>query len=93
MPRIKTSSSLGLELDLSIVEIFSGKMLAVFEKEIGKPPVELDLPSTGSKKSKSRQEIAEIFQTLWPETTLCNISNGNFMGLSNENESPFHPRY
>lgn len=68
-------------------------MLAVFEKSIGKPPAELNLPSTGSKKSKSRQEIAEIFQILWPETTLYNISNGNFMGLSHENESPLHPRY
>ncbi|ESR62564.1 hypothetical protein CICLE_v10018115mg [Citrus x clementina] len=67
-------------------------MLAVFEKSIGKPPAELNLPSTGSKKSKSRQEIAEIFQILWPETILCNISNGNFMGLSHENESPLHPR-
>lgn len=68
-------------------------MLAIFYKAIGKPPADRNLPSTGSENLKSQQEIAEIFQTLWPESTLYNLSNGNFMGLSHENESPFHPRY
>ncbi|KAJ0081649.1 hypothetical protein Patl1_10771 [Pistacia atlantica] len=71
---------------------FAGKMLAVFEKAIGNPPEELSLPSTGLTNSKNRQEIAEIFQSLWPESTLFNLSNGNFMALSHEDESPLLPR-
>lgn len=68
-------------------------MLAVFEKAIGKPPQELNIPSAGSENSKTRKEIAEIFQSSWPESTLYNLSNGNFMALSNKNDNPLNPRY
>lgn len=68
-------------------------MLAVFEKAIGKPPEELKLPKMGLENMKSRQEIAEIFRSLWPESTVYNLPNGNFMAMSHENESPLQPRY
>ncbi|KAH7568932.1 hypothetical protein ACOSP7_012047 [Xanthoceras sorbifolium] len=68
-------------------------MLAVFEKAIGKPPHEFSLiPSSGLGSLKSQQEIAEIFKSSWPQSTLYNLSNGNFMALSHEDESPLHPR-
>lgn len=87
------TQSSGLSTSLEHSWDFAGKMLAVFEKAIGNPPEELSLPSTGLKNSKSRQEIAEIFQSLWPESTLYNLSNENFMALSHEDESPLLPRY
>lgn len=68
-------------------------MLAVFEKAIGNPPKELSLPSTGLKNSKSQQDIAENFQSLWPDSTFYNLSNGNFMAVPHEDESPLLPRY
>ncbi|XP_041026064.1 stem-specific protein TSJT1-like [Juglans microcarpa x Juglans regia] len=69
-------------------------MLAVFEKAIGKPPEELKLPSMGTLENmKSRQEIAEIVRSLWPESmVMYNLPNGNFMAMSHENESPLQPR-
>lgn len=67
-------------------------MLAVFEKGIGKPPEELSLPSMGLQNSKTRQEIAETLRVAWPEATMYSLSNGNFLALSHEDESPTHPR-
>ncbi|GLT75080.1 hypothetical protein SLA2020_468310 [Shorea laevis] len=66
-------------------------MLTVFEKAIGNPPVELGLPSIGSEGKKNRAEILETFRSLFPESTLYSLSNGNFMALSREG-SPMHPR-
>jgi len=68
-------------------------MLAVFEKAIGKPPEELRLPAMGSNNSKTPQEIVENFQSMWPDSAVYNLSHGNFMALSHEDESPIHPRY
>lgn len=68
-------------------------MLAVFEKAIGNPPEELKLPSMGLESMKSRQEIAEIVRSLWPECTVYGLSNGNFMASTHENGSPSQPRY
>lgn len=75
-------------------EVFNSrrKMLAVFEKGIGKPPEELGLPSTGLQSSKTRQEIAEMLRVGWPEVTMYSLSNGNFLALSHEDENPTHPR-
>ncbi|KAL9321221.1 hypothetical protein ACSQ67_013060 [Phaseolus vulgaris] len=67
-------------------------MLAVFEKAIGKPPEELRLPAMGSNNSKTPQEIVENFQSMWPDSAVYNLSHGNFMALSHEDESPIHPR-
>ncbi|KAK9267947.1 hypothetical protein L1049_010384 [Liquidambar formosana] len=67
-------------------------MLAVFEKVIGNPPEELSLPSVGLPISKTREEIAEIFRSMRPESIFYNLSNGNFMALSHEDESSLHPR-
>ena len=70
-------------------------MLAVFEKAIGNPPEELGLPSVGLdlEGKKTREEILETFRLLWQDSTLYHLSNGNFMALSHEAESPLHPRY
>ncbi|KAF5728914.1 stem-specific protein TSJT1-like [Tripterygium wilfordii] len=68
-------------------------MLAIFENMIAKPPEELRLPSVGLKSSlKTRQEVAEIYRSLRPESVVYNLANGNFMALSHEDESPLHPR-
>lgn len=67
-------------------------MLAVFEKAIGNPPEELKLPSMGIEYMKSRQEIADVTRSLWPESTVYNLPNWNFMALSPENENPLQPR-
>ncbi|KAF8413894.1 hypothetical protein HHK36_001888 [Tetracentron sinense] len=68
-------------------------MLAVFKKLIGRPPEELNIPSiNGLQNSKSRAEIAEAFRSSWPESTFYNLSNGNFLALSPEDENPLHPR-
>ncbi|OVA00581.1 DnaJ domain [Macleaya cordata] len=75
------------------------KMLAVFERSIGKPPEELSIPSIRSqnvktlkKKKKNREEIVEVFLSLRPDSTSYNLSHGNFMALSHEDENPLHPR-
>ncbi|EOY28269.1 hypothetical protein QUC31_012943 [Theobroma cacao] len=69
-------------------------MLAVFEKAIGNPPEELRLPSVGLdlEGKKTLEEILGTFRLLWPQSTLYHLSNGNFMALSHEAESPLHPR-
>ncbi|KAA8519813.1 hypothetical protein F0562_014097 [Nyssa sinensis] len=69
-------------------------MLAVFEKAIGKPPEELSLPSAvaGVTNLKSREEIAKMFRSWRPDSTLYSLPNGNFMALSRENLCPLHPR-
>ncbi|XP_015888980.3 stem-specific protein TSJT1 [Ziziphus jujuba] len=69
-------------------------MLAVFEKSIGKPPEELRLPSVGfgNSKSSSREEILKSFRASWPESSVYNLSNGNFMALSRENDAYSPPR-
>ena len=72
---------------------FCLKMLAVFEKAIGNPPEELKLPSMGLETMKSRQDIVEIVRSLWPDSTVYSLANGNFMASSHENESPSQPRY
>ncbi|KAH0985665.1 hypothetical protein GBA52_012842 [Prunus armeniaca] len=72
---------------------FCWKMLAVFEKAIGKPPQELRLPSNVLEKAKTREEILETFQSSCPESTVYYLSNGNFMALSHADESiQSHPR-
>ncbi|XP_008225080.1 PREDICTED: uncharacterized protein LOC103324748 [Prunus mume] len=67
--------------------LFCWKMLAVFEKAIGKPPEELRLPSNVLEKAKTREEIWETFQSSCPESTVYYLSNGNFMALSHADES------
>lgn len=67
-------------------------MFAIFEKAIGNPPEELSLPSAGLTNLKSGEEVVEIYRSLRPDSTLYNLSNGNFMALSHENENPSHPR-
>lgn len=67
-------------------------MLAVFGKAVGKPPEELMLPAVTTNDSKNPKEIVDKFQSLWPNSTVYNLSNGNFMALSHEHESPMHPR-
>ncbi|KAF3949847.1 hypothetical protein ACB098_05G084900 [Castanea mollissima] len=67
-------------------------MLAVFEKAIGNPPEELKLPSMGLETMKSRQDIVEIVRSLWPDSTVYSLANGNSMASSHENESPSQPR-
>ncbi|XVF25817.1 hypothetical protein REPUB_Repub13aG0246300 [Reevesia pubescens] len=69
-------------------------MLAVFEKAIGNPPQELGLPSDGLdlEGKKTWEEILETCRLQQPQSTLYHLSNGNFMTLSHEVESPLHPR-
>ncbi|XP_061375569.1 stem-specific protein TSJT1-like [Gastrolobium bilobum] len=67
-------------------------MLAVFAKAIGKPPEELMLPGMACNNSKTPEEIVNKFQSLWPDSTVYNLSYGNFMALSHEYESPIHHR-
>ncbi|GAB4826946.1 hypothetical protein Ancab_033826 [Ancistrocladus abbreviatus] len=68
-------------------------MLAVFEKEVSRPPQELSLPSIGYQSSKNCKEIAEGFQLSWPGSILYNIANENYMALSDDDSSPpQHPR-
>lgn len=68
-------------------------MLAVFEKSISKPPEELRLPSVGLKNSVTREEILETFRSSWTEATVYNLTNGNFMALSHDDNSYSQPRY
>lgn len=68
-------------------------MLAVFEKSVGKPPEELRLPSMGSENSKTREDILQTFRASWPEASVYNFSNGNFMALARQNDDYSHPRY
>ncbi|KAI4299371.1 hypothetical protein L6164_032838 [Bauhinia variegata] len=44
----------------------------------------------GLENSKSPDEILEIFRSQWPNSTVYNLPNGNFMALPHE-ESPTHP--
>ncbi|KAK6932552.1 protein of unknown function DUF3700 [Dillenia turbinata] len=67
-------------------------MLAVFEKLTGKAPEELCLPSMGSQRGKTQQEILEMFKSSRPDSVVYHLSNGNFMALSHEDENPIHPR-
>ncbi|KAE8716936.1 Stem-specific protein TSJT1 [Hibiscus syriacus] len=67
-------------------------MLAVFEKAIGNPPEELQLPSVGLDCKKTREEISEMLRLLWPKSTFYHLSNGNLMTLSHEAQSPLHQR-
>ncbi|KAK6917537.1 protein of unknown function DUF3700 [Dillenia turbinata] len=67
-------------------------MLAVFDKFTGKPPEELGLPSMGSQRGKTRQEIMEMFKSSRPDSVVYHLSNGNFMAFSHEDENPIHPR-
>lgn len=68
-------------------------MLAVFAKAIGKPPQELTLPSTASNNSKTTEEIVNKFQSLWPDSAVYNIPDGNYMALSHQHQNPTHPRF
>ena len=47
----------------------------------------------GLETMKSRQDIVEIVRSLWPDSTVYSLANGNFMASSHENESPSQPRY
>ncbi|XP_068640801.1 stem-specific protein TSJT1-like [Aristolochia californica] len=67
-------------------------MFAVFEKSVAKPPEELIIPLPGDPRPKTRAEIAKMFSSSWPESTVCNLSNGNFMAFSHQNENPQQPR-
>nr|DAD22919.1 TPA_asm: hypothetical protein HUJ06_024382 [Nelumbo nucifera] len=67
-------------------------MLAVCEKSIGKPPEELSLPTVGPQKSRTRTEIAEVFRSARPESTVYSLPGGNLMALSHQDENPLHPR-
>ncbi|CAH9141695.1 unnamed protein product [Cuscuta epithymum] len=69
-------------------------MLAVFEQSIAKPPPELSRrPRTGLSGCKSREEIAASFRSRRPaDTTLYNLTNANFLGLTHGGENPLFPR-
>ncbi|KAK7412334.1 hypothetical protein VNO78_03788 [Psophocarpus tetragonolobus] len=67
-------------------------MLAVFAKAVGKPPEELRLPAMGSHNSKAPQQIVKNFQSLYPDSAVYNLPNGNFMALCHVDESPIYPR-
>ncbi|KAL8032613.1 hypothetical protein ABFX02_13G107700 [Erythranthe guttata] len=68
-------------------------MLAVFEKSIGKPPIELSLPAVGRKcLNGSPEEIAETFRSWRSDSTFYCFSNCNFLALSHEGENPVYPR-
>lgn len=67
-------------------------MFAVFGKSTGTPPEELSIPLKAAVDSKSVAELVEIFRSRWPDSTLCNLSNGNFMALSHQDEIPLYPR-
>lgn len=47
----------------------------------------------GLETMKSRQDIVEIVRSLWPDSTVYSLANGNYMASSQENESPSQPRY
>lgn len=66
------------------------KMLAVFGKSTGNLPEELSIPLKAAVGSKSVAELVETFRSWCPDSTLCNLSNGNFMALSHQDESPLH---
>lgn len=68
-------------------------MLAAFEKSIGKAPEELRLTSKGFEncKSSSREEILKTFRASWPDSSVYNLSNGNFMALARENSDAYSP--
>lgn len=69
-------------------------MLAVFEKSSGKPPKELSLPFVGRNcLNSSPEEIAEFFRSWKSDCTSYNLSNGNFLALSHQDENPALPRY
>lgn len=71
-------------------------MLAVFEKSIGKPPEELNIPlirsASPSSSCKCRREIAEVFRSLHPDSSIYNLANGNIMALSHDGENLLQPR-
>ncbi|KAK4491667.1 hypothetical protein RD792_002431, partial [Penstemon davidsonii] len=68
-------------------------MLAVFDKSVGKPPNELSIPFVGSKcLNSSPEEIAEVFRSWRSDSTFYNLSSGNFLALSHEDENPVYPR-
>ncbi|VFQ58895.1 unnamed protein product [Cuscuta campestris] len=69
-------------------------MLAVFERCIAKPPPELGRPLAAGLRPacRSRQEIAANFRSRRPDTTLYNLANGNFLGLTHGGENPLYPR-
>ncbi|KAG9441038.1 hypothetical protein H6P81_016892 [Aristolochia fimbriata] len=66
-------------------------MFAVFEKSMAKPPEELFVPADDPR-PKTRAEIVEMFSSSRPESTVCNLPNGNFMAFSHQNENPLQPR-
>ncbi|KAK3016450.1 hypothetical protein RJ639_007805 [Escallonia herrerae] len=59
-------------------------MLAVFESVIGRPPKEL---GHGSGSLNTREEIAEVFRSWRPNSSLYHLPNGNFLAVSDEDES------
>lgn len=68
------------------------KVLAIFGKATGNPLEELGIHLKVVVDSYSGFELVETFWSWWPDSTSYSLSNGNFMSLSHQDESPLYPR-